>query len=271
MGIFDGMMLISDYDGTLYGDVPEVSQENIDAIRFFQDEGGIFLVCSGRCWAAFYEQAKRLPLRYPTLLSNGATLCDMTSGENYFCRNLPDRCKEDMITIAAEFPDVAMEVYHGEDVYCHNPNYYVEQHQKLVKSGYTLAPLDEMPQPWLKVLFEGDHDLLEPLRDRVLADWGEHYECIFSAPFLLELTGKGVHKGFGVTEAAKRFGIAMDRVYCIGDNENDLPMLYAAAQGFIPAGSALDVMGIKDFTITRDASHSSVAHVVELLRDMVQA
>ena len=47
MGKFDGILLCSDWDGTLCeGDV--ISKNNIEAIRYFQKNGGKFTLASGR-------------------------------------------------------------------------------------------------------------------------------------------------------------------------------------------------------------------------------
>ncbi|MHB8964058.1 MAG: HAD family hydrolase, partial [Saccharofermentanales bacterium] len=44
---FDGILICSDFDGTL-SHWETISQPNIDAIRYFQSEGGLFTVVSGR-------------------------------------------------------------------------------------------------------------------------------------------------------------------------------------------------------------------------------
>ena len=109
MGIFDGVLLASDYDGTLRGSTLEVLERDRAAIAFFQREGGRFILTTGRCYAAFYQQARELPLRSPTLLSNGATFCEMETGHTLFNHDLPDRAPADLAEIGTRFPNVAME------------------------------------------------------------------------------------------------------------------------------------------------------------------
>lgn len=267
MGIFDGVMLVSDYDGTLRGSTLVVIQEDLDAIRRFQEEGGAFVMCTGRCWSAFYQQARDLPLKHPTLLSNGAAMCRMETGEELFCYPLPDRCREDMALVAERFPELALEAYHGEEVYCCHPNRYTEWHAQLVKSSYVEAEFQDMPLPILKVLFEAERDTLAQVQQMVLERWGEHYECIFSSENLLELTAKDVHKGTGVLRAARWLGIDPEHVYCVGDNDNDLLMLRQAAIGFAPAESVMAARNEPGIRVVRDCDHGCVASVIEFLED----
>lgn len=265
MGIFDGVMLACDYDGTLCGVGSTVLPRDLTAIRRFQAEGGIFIVATGRGFSTFVQQAKQLPLCHPTLLSNGATLCDMDTGCILFRHDLPDRVVGDMGAMAAAFPGVAMEAYHGEEVYCHRPNRYTHWHMELVGTTYTEAALEEMPTPWLKVLLEGEREELARLRDAVLTRWSDFYECIFSNENLLELTGKNVHKGAGVLETAQILGAAPEHVYCVGDNDNDMPMLRTARMGFAPAGSVAAGRGEPGIRVVRGCNDGCVEHVIEVL------
>lgn len=268
MGIFDGVLLASDYDATLRGKTLKVLPRDIQALEYFQAQGGKFVLTTGRCWSAFVQQARELPLKSPTLLSNGASFCRMETGELLFHHDLPHRCREDMAELAALFPGVAFETYHGEEVYCQQPNDYTAWHMRLVKASYTELPLREMPLPWVKVLLEGDRGALEEMKQVVLARWGDFYECIFSNEHLLELTAKNVHKGTGVAAAAAWFGISPDHVYCVGDNDNDLPMLTTAKIGFAPAGSVVAEKQLPGIRVVRDCESGCVEHVIEILKEI---
>ena len=47
MGKYDGILLCTDFDGTLYFE-KNITAENIEAIRCFQENGGFFTVATGR-------------------------------------------------------------------------------------------------------------------------------------------------------------------------------------------------------------------------------
>ena len=53
MGKFDGVLLVSDFDDTLYGSDLTVSGENVKAVRYFIEQGGCFTVATGRARPAF--------------------------------------------------------------------------------------------------------------------------------------------------------------------------------------------------------------------------
>ena len=269
MGIFDGVLLDSDYDGTLRGTTLRVLDRDKEAIRYFEDQGGAFVLTTGRCYAAFYRQARELPLDYPTLLSNGATFCRMDTGETLFVHNLPMRATRDMAEVGERYPHVAFETYYGEEIYCFQPNEHTREHMKLVEGDYIEATPEDMPTPWLKVLLEGERQDLAEIQQWILSRWSDFYECIFSSDNLLELTGKNVHKGTGVLEAAKYLGISPEHVYCVGDNDNDLPMLRTARIGFAPTGSVAAGRG-EGLEIVRDADHGCVENVIEILEDRYQ-
>ena len=48
MGKFDGVMIVTDLDGTLLKNDKSISQENLQAIRYFQEMGGLFSCVTGR-------------------------------------------------------------------------------------------------------------------------------------------------------------------------------------------------------------------------------
>ena len=80
----------------------------------------------------------------------------------------------------------------------------------------------------------------------------------------LELTRKGSSKGGMVLELARRLGIDRDKIYCIGDNENDLPMLEVSAVPFAPSNCAPIV---RDWgaQLVGSCDESCLAQVVERL------
>ena len=64
MGKFDGVLLYTDYDDTLYNQHLTVSEENHRAIRYFMQEGGRFSIATGRAKRTFAPQIEKEHLEF---------------------------------------------------------------------------------------------------------------------------------------------------------------------------------------------------------------
>ena len=239
MGKFDGVLLASDFDDTLYGTDLTVSPRNVEAIRYFVEEGGRFTVATGRARPAFAPCFGLCPINAPVILSNGSSLYDFSQRQVVWETFLPERIIGDLLELTFVVPELGLEAYHGDDIYLHNPNAVTRSHLARVGAPGVERAIRDIPGPLSKVLIEHDRRaVLEKARAYLTAHWGEHYEAIFSNQVLLELTAKGSNKGGAVLELARRLGVDREHIYCIGDNENDLPMLEVSAIPFAPANSA---------------------------------
>ena len=241
MGKFDGLLLVSDFDDTLYDHQRRVPERNLRAVQYFQREGGRFTVATGRAWRTFSPYVHLVPINAPVVLSNGSALYDFQAGRMLKQTFLPQSAPEDLGAALAEFPTLALEAYHGEDVYIHRPNAITWAHLEKVGVQGAQLPPEQVPLPWTKAMLQEGPEVLRPARDWFLARYGGHYEAIFSNPYYLEITGKGSTKGGMVAELARLLGIAPGHVYCVGDNQNDIPMLEQSAIPFAPANCAQEV------------------------------
>ena len=241
MGKFDGLLLVSDFDDTLYDSRHQVPQRNLEAIRYFQREGGLFTVATGRDHRTFAPHVHLVPVDAPVVLSNGAALYDFQQDKMLERTFLPDTAPEDLAAVMAEFPSLALEGYHYENIYVWNPNPITDAHMKKVGTGYEIRPISEIPLPWTKAMLQQEHPVLLQAREWLLARYGGQYEAIFSNQYYLEITRKGSTKGGMVAKLTRLLGIAPGRVYCVGDNQNDIPMLEQSAIPFAPANCAQEV------------------------------
>lgn len=236
MGKFDHVLLVSDFDDTLTNSAGWVSEGNIEALKYFTENGGTFTVNTGRAIPAFRNRLPDVPVNAPVILSNGALIYDYGKEELLYESLMPDTVRDDCIRLAEDNPFIGFEAYNGDDIYVHNPNLATHGHLTKVRLGYTQCPIENMPLPWTKVILEQTHENLliveRYIRDR-LAD---RYEAVFSNPYLLEMTAKGCNKGSTMLRLADMMGFSPEHIYASGDNMNDLAMLKAAKVGFAPEG-----------------------------------
>ncbi|MGO5023698.1 HAD-IIB family hydrolase [Lawsonibacter sp. LCP25S3_G6] len=241
MGKFDGLLLASDFDDTLYDLTFHIPERNLEAIRYFIHQGGFFTVATGRAHRTFAPYAPMVPMNAPAVLSNGAAIYDFQKDEMVEQTLLDQRAPADLGALMGEFPSLSLEAYHGEDIYIWNPNEITMAHMKKVACDYTICPVHAMPTPWVKALFHQEHEVLVNARERLLSRWADRYEAIFSNPRYLEITRKGSTKGGMVARLAQILGVRPEHVYCVGDNQNDIPMLEKSAIPFAPANCAQEV------------------------------
>ena len=77
---FDGLLLVSDIDGTLT-ELTEIPQANIRAIHEFIEQGGVFTLCTGRPRCALRPILRQLEVNAPVITINGGCIYDTHTGE----------------------------------------------------------------------------------------------------------------------------------------------------------------------------------------------
>ena len=160
MGKFDGVLLASDFDDTLYGLDRQVCPRNRKALDYFIAQGGRFTVATGRAHTTFAPYVHLAPINAPVVLSNGSAIYDFQQ-ERFLVQTLLDpRAPDDMAALTAAIPEIGFEAYHGEDIYVYNFNAVTAGHMKKVGTTYTQCPIAQMPTPWGKVILQQEHDVL---------------------------------------------------------------------------------------------------------------
>ena len=241
MGKFDGVLLVSDFDDTLYDSRCRVPRRNLEALEYFTAQGGRFTVATGRAHRTFSPYVHLAPINAPVVLSNGSAIYDYQEGKMLVSTQLDSRAPEDLGRLLSEMPELAIECYHGEEIYVFRPNAITDAHMKKVGTDYTVCPIPDMPTPWGKAILQQEHQELLKARAWLERHCPGRYEAIFSNHWYLEVTHAGCNKGGMVARLAGALGIRRENLYCVGDNQNDIPMLALSAIPFAPANCAQEV------------------------------
>ena len=77
---YEGYLICTDFDGTFALPNAELSEENLAAVRDFQQNGGLFTIASGRTPTFIRELGDRFRPNAPVIAMNGAMLCDENDG-----------------------------------------------------------------------------------------------------------------------------------------------------------------------------------------------
>ena len=241
MGKFDGLLLVSDFDDTLYDFHHRIPPRNLEALGRWIGQGGRFTVATGRAHRTFAPYAHLAPINAPVVLSNGSTIYDFQTETMLVQTLLDDRAPGDFQTLMEAMPSLGLETYHGEDIYVYRPNAITDAHMKKVGTDYEVRDIPDMPAPWTKAIVQQEYDVLLRAREWLEEHCPGRYEAGFSNRGYLEITHRGCNKGGMVARLLEMLHIPRENLYCVGDNQNDIPMMALSAIPFAPANCAQEV------------------------------
>ena len=269
MGIFDGVLLVSDLDGTLFNKTSRLSEENAAALHSFMNRGGRFTVATGRSLQGFETPRHIVPMNAPTILSNGALIYDYENRQALRTIPLSDGFLPLCQKAHVKFPNVDIEAHLPDSTWAIGQSEFSTLHREIVQVGAIQAetPAD-VPPGWLKALFIAAHDDLLVLRDWLLPHCQDRFDLMFSHPLLLEMQDMHVNKGDGAAWLADRLGISHENVYCAGDYQNDISML-SRFSSFSPLNAEPDVKASAN-QIGPDCNDHFIAWVVSRLEEKYQ-
>lgn len=251
MGKYDGILIVSDWDGTLsHGG--EVTEENQRAIRYFQSEGGKFTMCSGRSNTHFDKFRDVVEANAPICAYNGALIID-TDGrvirESFIgtdvlltaCELLKSGYFTGFITYTKE--DGAPTKCEAEDFIKKLSKYEKMHHYKLVLA----AKSDELA-------LKG-----KELAERILP---EGYVAARSSSLGLEILSTAATKDKALAFLKSYTGATL--AVAVGDYENDADMLRTADIGYAVENAVPSVKEVAD-RITVSVEDSAIARIIEEL------
>lgn len=258
MGIFDGVLLCSDWDGSLTAPgAPReetVCRENREAIARFQENGGLFTVASGR-YPDYILSFSDLIVPNTALISlNGAKIVDPETGA----------ALRETVTDESVYPliDAVLSAFPYEATFLHYPVAGTSA-VRYTRAEYAASRDAIAKSPAYKVLLVTDtpeHGLL--LRDlaRKIAV-GSDYDVARSWPVGLEFISREGNKGNAVLFLKKTTGA--DLLVTVGDFENDVPMLEAADLSFAVANAEDEVKRAASRVTSRSSGKGAVAEIIE--------
>ena len=249
MGIFSDILLTVDYDRTLTAPDSSIPERNIGAIRYFIENGGAFTINTGRSVPMTRVFRDKVPVNAPLLLYNGSAAYDLSVGKLDFCHEIHMDLWETVLRCEELFPDLTVEVQ-GVDAhyrFSENPMWDAfSEHQQcahgFARPGDDLGPFlkftlyGEFRDVTVADLFEGSEEerkRMDEAEQLARHEFGEHCEVFRAATRIIDIHAKGVSKARSARELQQRLGRKI--LVCIGDTNNDLPMMRDADYAFAPA------------------------------------
>ena len=254
MGMFDDVLLTVDYDQTLTSRDSSIPQRNLEAIRYFMENGGAFTVNTGRSIPMAQSIIKKVPVNAPLLLYNGSAAYDLETNHLCFCHNIQLDLWETICKCHELFPDLTVEVQ-GVDahyIFEENPMWVAFcNHQpcanRIVPLGSNIGAFikftiyGQLRDISVTDLFKASKEELAQMDkvEKILNEqFGQYCEVFRSADRIIDVHAKGVSKNRSARELQQRLG--RKYLVCVGDAHNDISMLDGADFSFVPCDATLN-------------------------------
>ncbi len=266
MGKFDGVLVLSDFDGTFANDKGIITDDNIEMIEYFTKNGGYFSVSTGRTYQGFHHYNKKY-INAPVMLANGAFAFDYEKEETFFLDGLAEEGVAAVGKILAEFPQITVEMYPFNETFAINLSDTSHRHFSSQGIEYKVCKSpSETTIPWQKSMLAcGDID--PKLVHSFMDEFTPEISYIKTTGQFIEILAKGVDKGSGLLKMADCLGVKHENAYAVGDGLNDMEMIVAASKGFVPCNGNKDVLKAAD-CIVRSNNDGAIANVIEILDEI---
>lgn len=256
MGKFNGILLVTDWDGTFYKG--KLFDENIKALRYFEENGGIFSVCSGR-YSDFLRGFKNeVPFNTYTICYNGAYIVNLDTDDVLYQGYCDSHLFDIIDSIISEKIDYStVNVYDDSN---NEPTAYT--YDEYLASKEALKK-----QNIYKVLLRADDDekgLAGALAVNKLNLYD--YIAVRSWGLSLEIMKLENSKGMAIRRLAEHLNSKL--VVAVGDYENDLELLKAADISYAVENAIDDIKQIADRQ-TVSVTDSAIAQIIyDIERDI---
>ena len=222
MGIFSDVLLTVDFDRTMTGPDSTIPQRNLDAIRYFIDNGGVFTVNTGRSVPMYSSKIDLVPVNAPLLLYNGSAAYDKERREFTFATPIELPMVETLKKAMELFPDCAVELQGMEHHYLFTPNDGWAAYNEHNRCPYAFLDLEEAPGPFLKFTLYGkitdvtvahlyestpeEKQRIDKVEQILKEKYGEYCEVFRAATRIIDVHAKGVSKARSARELQQRLG-----------------------------------------------------------------
>jgi Cof subfamily protein (haloacid dehalogenase superfamily) len=233
------------------------------AIAATRASGIHFVLVTGRMFQAVRPYALEAWLDDPVVCYQGAVVAEPVSGR--WLRHVPIPLELARETIAAVNEEgFGLNCYVDDELYVAEVTpearrYADFQHLELHAVGDLLEWLQEPPT---KLVVINDPEVLDGLKQRMLAHFDGRLYISKSLPYFLEFASPDVTKAAGLDFLSEQLGFTQEGTVAFGDGENDVELVEWAGYGVAVANAHERVKEAADF-VCPSVDEEGVAQVLE--------
>ncbi len=255
-------LIFSDVDNTLVLSLRGFTDKMVEAFKYCDQNDIEFILCSGRPTPNLIDEARALNQKGANLQYvagfNAAEIYDVKNDTYLYQHNLSgDDVK--LITQTLVDNDFDYLFYDDRTILCSDVNneWIIHEQQITKLDGLKLADKFVSSAKVLGICEPGDGERALAILPSLLPD----FTITLSTEFFIEITKKGVDKGFGLVSASERLSINQTDVMCMGDGGNDYAMFETDAYK-VAVQNATEAIKNKADIIIGDVSDDAAADYI---------
>ena len=263
MGKFDGILICTDLDGTLYKNDKTISEENKEAIEYFKREGGYFTFITGRMPYYSIDAYNAANPNVPYGCVNGGGIYDGAEHKYVWTYPIEPNVLELVQYIDERFDNIGIRVCGFDTTYFAKDNAFSEIFRKITNLPKNICHYRDVKEPFAKIIFVVDRPETMSAIDSALKSYplSENFNFVRSEKSLYEILPKGVNKGLALSKLVEYLHLDMNKTIAIGDFDNDVGMLKAAKLGVAVANASKSAMDAADIITVSNEEHA-IARVI---------
>lgn len=261
-------LVASDFDDTLYpAKLKKVSDFTLNTVKRFIAAGGIFVIVTGRMFAAIIKQADKLGLEGYIISYQGALISDIRSRKTVKAFNMPHDLALEYIAFLKDYPVKALQVYMDDVLHIERRNQYTDFYCnycdiEAVETGDMTEFIKNHPEKRIhKVYVAVSPEVTETLRTAAENKFGDRLLINKSTEFNVEAVVSSTSKGKALAFIAEKYGIDREEILAFGDQLNDLTLLEYAGTGVAVANGS-ELLKSKADAVCLSAEEDGVAKTI---------
>ena len=250
--MFSDVLLTVDFDRTLTAPDSTIPVRNLEAIRFFMENGGAFTINTGRSLPMAKAFMDKVPVNAPLLLYTGAAAYDTARQELLFAEQIRMDMWKTVHELIDLFPGLTVEVQALDKHYDFLPNPAWDAFSECncayatAEEGQDLGPFlkfslyGEIRDTTVAQLYQGTPEeirRMDEAEELLKKTYGEAIAVSRAGPRIIDVQAAGVSKAAAARRLQKQLGRKI--LVCAGDAENDVAMLDGADFAYVPADAIL--------------------------------
>ena len=263
---FEGVLICTDLDGTLLKNDKTVSEENLQAIRYFEENGGYFTFVTGRMPCAVKGIADLVKPNVPFGCINGGGLYDYGRSAYIWMQEMSRDVFELVDAVERNIEGMGIWIDALDLSYFYRENSATEHYKRASGTPNVSSHYRDIKTPIGKIVFAHPEEerISELIALLAAHPRAAEFDFIRSEKLFYEILPKGIHKGVALSVLAEHLGVDRARTVAVGDYNNDIGMLRTAGVGVAVANAVPEVKAAADLVTVSNEEHAIARVIADL-------